>query len=525
MYNVEPQGMIYLCKTPLENDYKNQLTFTNSASQATYFNTTVLKTFSDYTYQRHDSSVKVGANIDDIIKCNYMFYRNVGFSDKVYYCFITDMQYVNENCTLITFETDVFQTYQFNIKYKMCFTEREHVNDDTIGINTVPENLETGDYINISNNEDASYVNLTDNYICISMSDIPGKTGTPVNKYNGIYSGLSYLIFKDSVNATGFLLACDNVKWTDFGDKSYRDAVLSVFIVPKGLVNGYLGEAINYEGFYYYLLKSSTTALTLLTKNLSNPTNLGNGYIPVNNKLLTYPYRYLLVSNNCGTDIEFRYENFNNLLPSFKIYGNINTGCSLKCVPQNYNSISGDNFENSLNCGKLPTCAWTSNVYINWLTQNGLNMAVSNLTGAIKPLFTGKISDVASGASGIFNNLISQYEHSKIPNQAQGNINSSDIMFSLNKNNISFYHMGIKEEYAKIIDNYFTMFGYKVNKLKVPNITGRANWNYVKTIECNFDGDIPQAHLNIIRSMFNSGVTLWHNPNTIYNYNLSNNII
>ena len=69
------------------------------------------------------------------------------------------------------------------------------------------------------------------------------------------------------------------------------------------------------------------------------------------------------------------------------------------------------------------------------------------------------------------------------------------------------------------------MFGYKVNKLKVPNITGRENWNYVKTIDCNFDGNIPQAHLNIIKAMFNSGVTLWHNPNAMYNYNLSNNII
>ena len=37
MYNVEPEGMIYLCKTPLENDYKNQLTFTDSTSQANYF--------------------------------------------------------------------------------------------------------------------------------------------------------------------------------------------------------------------------------------------------------------------------------------------------------------------------------------------------------------------------------------------------------------------------------------------------------------------------------------------------------
>ena len=69
------------------------------------------------------------------------------------------------------------------------------------------------------------------------------------------------------------------------------------------------------------------------------------------------------------------------------------------------------------------------------------------------------------------------------------------------------------------------MFGYKINRVKVPNITGRSNWNYVKTINCNFDGDIPQTDLNIIRAMFNNGTTLWHNANTMYDYNNSNNIV
>ena len=82
-----------------------------------------------------------------------------------------------------------------------------------------------------------------------------------------------------------------------------------------------------------------------------------------------------------------------------------------------------------------------------------------------------------------------------------------------------------KFEYAKIIDDYFSMFGYKINIVKVPNITGRRNWNNKKTIDCNFDGDIPQTDLNIIKTMFNNGVTLWHNPSTMYNYSNSYNIV
>ena len=85
--------------------------------------------------------------------------------------------------------------------------------------------------------------------------------------------------------------------------------------------------------------------------------------------------------------------------------------------------------------------------------------------------------------------------------------------------------MSIKEEMAQCIDKYFDIFGYKVNIVKTPNITGRTNWNFVKTIECNFEGNIPQQHLSLIKQMFNNGITLWHNPNTMYNYSNTNNIV
>jgi hypothetical protein len=85
--------------------------------------------------------------------------------------------------------------------------------------------------------------------------------------------------------------------------------------------------------------------------------------------------------------------------------------------------------------------------------------------------------------------------------------------------------MSIKQEYAVILDKYMDMFGYKVNNVKIPNITGRVNWNFVKTIDCNFEGDIPQSHLQIIKQIFNNGVTLWHNANTMYDYSQSNSIV
>ena len=52
MISITPQGQVYLCKTPLENDYKNQLTFADATAQQTYFNSKIFRNLGDddYTY-------------------------------------------------------------------------------------------------------------------------------------------------------------------------------------------------------------------------------------------------------------------------------------------------------------------------------------------------------------------------------------------------------------------------------------------------------------------------------------------
>ena len=86
--------------------------------------------------------------------------------------------------------------------------------------------------------------------------------------------------------------------------------------------------------------------------------------------------------------------------------------------------------------------------------------------------------------------------------------------------------MSIKSEFAQIIDKYFTMFGYQVNRVGVPLQNSRSQWNFIKTNGANIEGeDVPQLAINELKQIFNNGVTLWHNPANIYNYSLSNNIV
>jgi hypothetical protein len=76
----------------------------------------------------------------------------------------------------------------------------------------------------------------------------------------------------------------------------------------------------------------------------------------------------------------------------------------------------------------------------------------------------------------------------------------------------------VTAENIKMIDDYFSMFGYKVNTIKVPQFTSRPYWNYIKTSGVNMIGNVPQDALNVLKQMFDNGVTMWHRLSYMYKY-------
>lgn len=99
----------------------------------------------------------------------------------------------------------------------------------------------------------------------------------------------------------------------------------------------------------------------------------------------------------------------------------------------------------------------------------------------------------------------------------------NNTMFDTGYKNMHFYVMikTIREEYAEQITNYFKMFGYKVNKLEIPNIKSRESYNYIKTVDANIIGNIPTNDLSAIKGIFDKGVTVWH-TDQVGDYSLSN---
>ena len=531
---VTPQTELRLIKLGIELDDKNQLTHASKTSQANYFLSLPHLEVDNFTYQRRDNVIRYPEHIDNIIMYNYCMYQNENYTDKWFYCYITNMRYVNDNMTEITIKTDVFQTWQFDLEYKQSFVEREHVSDDTIGLHTIPEGLETGEYI--ASGKTTFGVGSCHAVVALTEDPFRAEGSYPYQKVNGIPTGLHYFVCGDftSVNFIGWI--------TEYIQQESDPSILQgIFLVPDTLT-GYDETSHDYwkyaiEGGFSYAPYHKMETRTNNSVNMENKsinkayTNI-DGYTPKNNKLFTGEYNYLLIDNNNGGAFNYKYEDFSTNNCVFDVEGALSFGCSIRCIPKNYKGVEKNNSE-GINAGKLPIGSWSTDVFTNWLTQNGVNNALAIGAGVaqiglgVASTATGAgalagVGAVASGVGTIASTMGTIYQHSFVPRQVEGNTNAGDVTYSMGESTFTAYNMHIKREYAQAIDEFFSMFGYKTHRVKVPNINNRPNWNYVKLIDANIHGYVPGDDMNEIKNLFNQGITLWHNPGNFLNYQANN---
>lgn len=558
---IAPQTEITLYKTTIELDELNQLKWNEWADQWGYFQSLPHLVLDNATYQRKEGVIRYpndGIPFDELLRYNYVSYKNESYSNKTFFAFVKKMRYINDGMTEIEIETDVWQTWQFDLEYHKCFVEREHVSDDTFGKHTVPENLETGEYMYqppvYSPNSTGGWSDLFSTCrIVFAMSDDGLSLVLPQGdrEYGGVFSGLRYFAMKTPEDAMKYIAYLQRAA----GGKI--DGLYAMFMAPDSLLQ------INDQTTWYHVPAEDPQWYMVEVPYSSTVTPMGNCYIldqrkcglnyhPVNNKVLCYPYRYITVSNNAGQTNNYRYEYFkeNNASAITPYYcgfiadGTLSIGCSIKLCPSHYNNPEivvegtlGHNYLEGLDCYKLPTCSWITDPFLNWISTNAVSLGISTVSqvgsiiGGAALAATGAGAAVgggliAAGVSGIFSTVSAAVEHALEPDTAKGGQNQGELLF---KRGFSCYPRSIKDEYAKIIDDYFSMFGYKVNTLKIPNIHSRLNWNYIKTVDCNVTANltqnVPQEDLLKIRDMFNRGFTIWHNPNTFLDYSQSNNII
>lgn len=545
---ITPQTNIRLVKAPFEIDENNQLTFTNVTSQTNYFTSLPYIEMEESSYQRKDDRIRYAGKFDDLLGYTYCMYQNSDYSNKWFYAFVDRVEYVNDETSFVYISTDPYQTWMFEYEMKASFVEREHVSDDTIGKHTIPEGLETGDYII---QDEVLKTTIFDDIIYVIASSLNLEaTPDPISGFpigyttnvSGIYSGLQYWWTDNDTDLSNKINEVDNAGQ---GEKIY-----SIFSAPKSA----LSVADRRLGKNHNIVSTTTPAYNTLGP-LYMPTGLGKlattyEYTPKNNKLLTSPYIFLVCDNSAGSTININFEDIDGMLTNGftpVLYYAITPSCSMKMTfpyYKYYNSVS-----DSLTGPKMPQFSWNSDAFLNWMSQQSLNLwseaigiglsagidvasGVYNIGGISSGLITKESQMVNQGRSNlggaIFDafNLVKKIEnHRRDSGNVRGNTNSADVLYAMGKMGFHFYIFTIKKEYAEIIDNYFSMYGYRVNELKVPNLNSRTYWNYIKTVNVNILGDIPQEDLQKLKNMFNSGVTLWHDPTKFLDYSQNNAIV
>lgn len=523
---IAPNTTIKFVNVPIEIDNKNQINFASKQAQLNYFNSIPnMITIEGCTYQRKDGYVRVPRSFDTMQTYNYCFYQNTSYSEKWFFAFVERIEFSSTDMCYVYIKTDVFQTYQFDIEFKKSFVVREHVNNDTPGLHTLPEGLELGDFIINSIDLDLNLPDLS--YVICTNKKMDGETNRKATSLGGIWTP-GYVYVTDDITVATNIIASYQANPED---------IYAVYLAPTALFDSSQFTATLYNG--------NATPI-YWGDNISKPTQL-DGYTPVNKKLLTYPYSFLNVSNNSGVMQTYQYEYFSDSDCQFIIKGVPTIGCSIKLTPTHYKNNQNLIVEDEgIMGGKFPTCAWSQDYYTNWLTQNAVNVSTTykkqafstlgNIAGSLISASTGNValssifamqgvSSATSLGGSVLENMKQQTLAEMHPNSVNGNINGGDINSADRCNTFYFYKMSIKAEFAKVIDDYFSMFGYTVNSLKVPNITGRTNWNYVKTIGCNIIGSLPESAVEELKNIFNGGVTIWHNPATFLDYSQSNSII
>ena len=530
----------------IDRQYTNVLSY-SEAQMLELCQANLVAQADNYSFLRPTGSIMAGFTYAQCLQANYIAFQNPDYSNKWFFAWIDDVIYKGDKNTEITFTVDAWSTWFDKWQKKTCFINRQHANNDTIGLHTIPENLDVGEVIQESITEDLAYGNGFGYWIAVASNwkIKDGSDGTEVLESNKGTQNAGITVYDNTVFGTQlfFFNITSLSSFTDLvllllrtNNDGHIEDVQNIFILPDVAIEpSKLTQhtaSVGGRNFSFYTMGYDLTPEKFNT--VINKITAFSDYTPKNNKCFVYPYNYLFVSNNQGSNNIYKYEDFNTANCVFENQFSIAIGGSGRIVPKNYKGMA-TNDDEALALGKYPTCAWSSDAFTNWLTQNGVNMAVSlGLTagaiagtiatgGATAPALAGAVMSVA----GNIGNTIGQfYQASLLPNINGGQANG-DVIWACNRNMFSFRQMRVKTEYLKIIDDYFTRFGYAVKSLAMPNITGRRYWNYVEigaSEEIGY-GEVPSKYMDIINNACRRGVTIWHNHSNLGNFNLNNSII
>ena len=310
------------------------------------------------SFIRANRSINVAFSYNQCLQANYIAFQNPDYSNKWFFAWIDDVIYKGNNNTEITYTIDSWSTWFDYWKKKVCFINRQHVNDDTIGAHTVPENIDVGEMVL---DQWSIYNGLAEDYYFCIMSTydiITNDDFVGVEQVNGNLFG--YMVYIFDANNLGIVSI---QKVLDKINKAGKiESILALFVAPADLIDKIGKRKLSSLDNTYVL----DTDQILSNQAIKNAVHISinidkayqhENYTPKNNKCFCYPYNYLLVTNNVGNQIIYKYEDFYSSNVVFDVQIALSVGCSGRLVPRNYKNVDY-NVDESIPLAKYPTCSW-----------------------------------------------------------------------------------------------------------------------------------------------------------------------
>lgn len=519
----------------IDKGYKDVLDFTYTGDKLNNYIISKSKANAvNFSFVR-ENVVSVPFDYNTVLNCNYIMFQNTSYSSKWFYGWIDRITFVSGGCVEIEFTIDIWNTWKNELVLNQVYVEREHTNDDTIGNNLIPESVYINNYV--TDLSQRVYPDLNNKFFIIieSTYDINNNRDfSGIRAYDGTLCGVIRYAFL--MQRSTMLTDAQTISTfiNNMSEEKLETAIQGIYIAPyESLVGQY---NVNTHEVYFNRYNTSAKIIKLNTNEFDN-----YGFENVkNNKLKTYPFSFIRVSNNAGSYNDYKKEL---MLKQgieqeyiFEVQTTVVNGLSGYIYSPFY---KGETYEinEAVAIGKLPTVSYASPYYTNWLAQNSVNFhkqilgsalnITNDLVGSVNmqptkkglqmgnPISSGiKMGNAVVNAQLEYLNFKDQVHRAKmIPNNVSDHVGNGDVKMCTGALSPVISRVRVSDEDIERIDNYFTRYGYAINDIKYPNTSGRKSFNYVKVAsgENTFKSNIIDSDtLNEINNIFSGGVTLWH---------------
>ena len=498
---------------------------------------------------------------------NYLMIKN---RNKWYYCYLTGAVQNSVNSSTVSFEVDALQTYLFDYGIVQAYIEREHVTNDTVqniytGRSALKDQLECGDYI-----VDERVTNRLSGYSVIVWSAQNASGAQTSSTHYGLYNGVDgHRINRSSYGNDNAFTNAINSYINDLTEGGAGDSIVGICQVPNTFygTNPYTltidtPETVdNYTPRNNILLSypytfcvagSNTGASSELMFELADTYNVSclcYYMLSPSPQAIMFPQNYRNLANDVDDAIKIdAYPQCAYAIDSYKAW-----------LALNSNQINAQYANNLTNYNATMEIAGNNRALAD---QNMFLNSIGSIGGVIGGLASGNvIGAIGSGVSGITGAIGSQNEANNSYTNAkiQADASSSMAVRSLNAKmtdaekmpmtprggsggNAPFQYMfftgtgrvnagmgdfflerrSIKYDQAVRLDNYYDMYGYKVDRLGIPNEDHRLNYWYTKTASIMLSGVIPYQYMSQIEARYNAGIRWWRSEALFGNYSIDN---